>query len=255
MTVIKNCPYCGTKIKNDNQFCSKCGARIKLNEPIDPVQFAVPDKSKKSGKKALILCILFGVLGVHRFYVRKIGTGILTLLSGGLLGIWTIIDIIRISQNRFKDKAGNKLLIANDLSPLYKLGLMLASLALWLGGLIACIFIFMSFLTSGLVNTADEQLDALRQGKIAKAYSYTAEQYQQAIPLASFKLWLDQNPELKNNENVVFSQRGISNSEGLLNAGFLEGTLTTKEGKKIGIKYIFLKENGLWKIIGIFPER
>ena len=66
---------------------------------------------------------------------------------------------------------------------------------------------------------------------------------------------MDQNPELKNNEKVVFSQRGISNSEGLLNAGFLEGTLTTKDGKKIGIKYIFLKENGLWKIIGIFPER
>ena len=41
---------------------------------------------------AVLLCVLFGCLGVHRFYEGKIGTGILWLFTGGLLGIGAIID-------------------------------------------------------------------------------------------------------------------------------------------------------------------
>jgi TM2 domain-containing membrane protein YozV len=55
---------------------------------------------------ALILCILVGFLGIHRFYVGKWGTGVLMLLTGGLLGIWVIIDIILIVVGAFRDKQG-----------------------------------------------------------------------------------------------------------------------------------------------------
>jgi TM2 domain-containing membrane protein YozV len=34
-------------------------------------------KSEKNFVAALLLCLLLGGLGVHRFYVGKIGTGIL----------------------------------------------------------------------------------------------------------------------------------------------------------------------------------
>ena len=53
-------------------------------------------ESQKSRLAALLLCVLFGTFGFHRFYVGKIGTGIIWLLTGGLVGIGTIYDIIII---------------------------------------------------------------------------------------------------------------------------------------------------------------
>lgn len=62
--------------------------------------------SPKSRLVALLLCLLFGVFGIHRFYVGKIGTGILMLITIGGFGIWAVIDLILIIIGSFKDKAG-----------------------------------------------------------------------------------------------------------------------------------------------------
>jgi TM2 domain-containing membrane protein YozV len=64
--------------------------------------------SDKSRLVALLFCVLFGVFGVHRFYVGKIGTGILMLLTIGGLGIWMLIDLILIAVGSFRDKAGKR---------------------------------------------------------------------------------------------------------------------------------------------------
>ena len=63
-------------------------------------------RSEKSFVATLILCLLLGGLGVHRFYVGKIGTGIVMLLTLGGLGIWTLIDIIVIAVQKFEDSDG-----------------------------------------------------------------------------------------------------------------------------------------------------
>jgi TM2 domain-containing membrane protein YozV len=65
--------------------------------------------SDKSKVAALLLCIFLGGLGVHRFYVGEIGTGIVWLLTGGVFGIGWLVDIIIIAVGEFKDKQGNTL--------------------------------------------------------------------------------------------------------------------------------------------------
>jgi len=62
--------------------------------------------SNKNWLVALLLCLFVGGLGIHRFYVGKTGTGILWLLTGGLLGIGTLIDLIVIACGNFKDGEG-----------------------------------------------------------------------------------------------------------------------------------------------------
>lgn len=65
--------------------------------------------SEKRILPAFLLCFFLGCFGAHRFYVGKIGTGILQLLPLGGLGIWALIDWIMIIIGAFTDKQGQKL--------------------------------------------------------------------------------------------------------------------------------------------------
>ena len=62
--------------------------------------------SDKSRAVALVLGVILGVVGAHRFYVGKIGTGLLMLFTGGGLGIWYLIDNIMIASGGFRDQEG-----------------------------------------------------------------------------------------------------------------------------------------------------
>jgi len=55
---------------------------------------------------ALLLCFFIGIIGAHRFYVGKNGTGVLMVFTLGGLGIWTFIDLILIIVGKFKNKDG-----------------------------------------------------------------------------------------------------------------------------------------------------
>lgn len=66
--------------------------------------------SPSSRLVATLLCFLLGALGVHRFYVGKIGTGVLQLVTVGGLGIWTLVDLIMIIVGAFRDKQDRLLL-------------------------------------------------------------------------------------------------------------------------------------------------
>lgn len=67
---------------------------------------ASPAVSEKGFVPALLLCFFLGGLGIHRFYVGKIGTGILMIITLGGLGIWVLVDFVIIAVGSFTDKQG-----------------------------------------------------------------------------------------------------------------------------------------------------
>ena len=61
----------------------------------------------KSQIAALVLVLLVGGIGVHRFYLGYTWQGIVQLLTFGGLGIWTLIDLVRIITGDLQPKDGS----------------------------------------------------------------------------------------------------------------------------------------------------
>lgn len=87
------------------QPIAKTGLIPKAEAPVIAADLP-PAISDKKRLVVLLLCFFFGGLGVHRFYVGKIGTGIVQVLTLGGFGIWALIDLILIGCGVFKDKDG-----------------------------------------------------------------------------------------------------------------------------------------------------
>ncbi|MBI2849003.1 MAG: TM2 domain-containing protein [Chloroflexi bacterium] len=64
--------------------------------------------SEKTRLAVFLLCSMFGWLGAHRFYVGKKVSGVVWLLTLGLLFIGWSVDLILITAGTFRDKSGKK---------------------------------------------------------------------------------------------------------------------------------------------------
>lgn len=60
--------------------------------------------SKKSRLAVTLLSWFLGVFGIHRFYLGKIGTGLLMLFTLGGCGFWALVDFIMAVSGQMKDK-------------------------------------------------------------------------------------------------------------------------------------------------------
>jgi TM2 domain-containing membrane protein YozV len=66
----------------------------------------VEEISDKSRLAVSLFAWFLGVFGAHRFYLGKIGTGLLMLFTAGGLGIWSLVDFIMAVAGAMKDKDG-----------------------------------------------------------------------------------------------------------------------------------------------------
>ncbi len=111
----KFCKHCGAKIPEDAIVCTACGRQVEefQKNSQEPSQIVINNSNMNSnvnanvngalvGRKicnkwvSLILCILLGFVGAHKFYEGKGGMGILYIFTMGLFGIGWFIDIISI---------------------------------------------------------------------------------------------------------------------------------------------------------------
>jgi hypothetical protein len=71
----------------------------------DPSDLGPP----RQRKKALLLSLLFGWLGLDRFYLGYRRMGILKLLTLGVCGFWWFLDFLLLLGNKIPDAAGRAL--------------------------------------------------------------------------------------------------------------------------------------------------
>ena len=62
--------------------------------------------SDKSRGVAVALAAILGPFGAHRFYVGKIGTGVLMACTLGGMGLWYLYDLIVVASGGFRDVEG-----------------------------------------------------------------------------------------------------------------------------------------------------
>jgi len=100
------CPNCGKELSELAATCPNCG------HPLKTVSAAGGGKavSPKSRLATLLFCVFLGGLGIHRFYVGKVGTGIAMIFTLGGLGIWVLVDLITIATGGFTDIDGKSVL-------------------------------------------------------------------------------------------------------------------------------------------------
>ena len=89
------CSKCGHKIKSEDLFCPKCGKDVSSDKDLN--QYRIKDSST-----AFFLCLLFGFLGIHKFYEGRPIMGITYILTFVIFGFGWFGDLIQYLSGDYK---------------------------------------------------------------------------------------------------------------------------------------------------------
>lgn len=90
----------------NNQTQSQSGNQTNASAGFTQSVNSTNGESQKLFKLNILFAALLGGWGADRFYIGKIGTGILKLVTAGGLGVWSLIDVILGGLGKTKDKQG-----------------------------------------------------------------------------------------------------------------------------------------------------
>lgn len=96
----------GEKLNLKEKFTLSIAAKA-MNKAAKKSGYSASGGGDKSKTLAIILCVFLGTLGIHRFYLGYTLIGIIQLLTLGGLGIWALIDLIRIATGDLEPKDGS----------------------------------------------------------------------------------------------------------------------------------------------------
>lgn len=99
--------YSSPAQKNSN---TQNDAKTIVKQSTTNTESTTSENTKSGGKSwiaTLLLCLFLGALGIHRFYLGYTWQGIVQLLTAGGLGIWVLIDFIRIITRDLQPKDGH----------------------------------------------------------------------------------------------------------------------------------------------------
>jgi len=79
-----------------------------ITNDLQGLEFKLKSGSNKSVLITLILLMLLGVFGLHKFYLGKTMWGVIYLFTFGLFGIGVFVDFIRLIMGNLQDSNGNE---------------------------------------------------------------------------------------------------------------------------------------------------
>lgn len=125
------CPNCGGPRDQNDRICIYCGTKFEREKPsankqeihfhyhqetrtepqvrVEHIYTPMEKRSTRSRLVALLLCIFLGVFGAHKFYLGKMGMGVLYFFTYGLFSIGWLVDIIILLCGNPRDKDGDRL--------------------------------------------------------------------------------------------------------------------------------------------------
>lgn len=107
--VVTKCRACGNQILAAAEICPTCGVRQHGMAPAFDPALPTTLPSERRIVPAALLCFFLGIFGAHRFYVGRVGSAIVQLLTCGGLGLWMLADLIMILTSSFRDDEGRRL--------------------------------------------------------------------------------------------------------------------------------------------------
>lgn len=112
-----NCKYCDNPIPAGVDTCPGCGAPVPRQQPQPQAQpqpqvvyqQAPQQAPAKSRAVYIVLALLLGQLGIHNFYIGRIGAGVVQLLitlalawcgvSFLIVGIWVLVELFTVKAD------------------------------------------------------------------------------------------------------------------------------------------------------------